>query len=178
MPVSYRWRHAAFRRSRLELRKIDLQRVCSDCTLINDIRTRCQLRYQIRHRDKATQNAGDRQDRTGDSKWRFAAHPWSCFRLTAAIVAWLSRIIHGLGLRYARYRPSAKSESTEKSKKSPNTAHFNSTARMEKQRGKVPSKLPAFLTALLFFNRFTAKNAAKASPAMPCAPQSATVDET
>ena len=55
----------------------------------------------------------------------------------------------GAGLRYSGYRPSAKSDSTEKSKMFSSPAQFRSASRMKKQRGKVPSKLPAFPTALL-----------------------------
>ena len=55
----------------------------------------------------------------------------------------------GAELRYSGYRPPGKSASTEKPKRSPCASHF-ATARIQKQRGKVPSKLPAFLTALLY----------------------------
>ena len=58
----------------------------------------------------------------------------------------------GAEFRYSGYRLSTESESTEKSKKSPKVTHFDSVARKDKQRGKVPSKLPAFLTALLYLS--------------------------
>lgn len=56
----------------------------------------------------------------------------------------------GAEFRYSEYRPALKSESTEKPKKSPLVSQFHFSRRKKKQRGKVPSKLPAFLTALLY----------------------------
>jgi hypothetical protein len=51
----------------------------------------------------------------------------------------------------------AKSKSTEKSKTSPRVSQFDCEVRTEKQRGKVPSKLPAFPAALLSQFQFAAK---------------------
>jgi len=49
---------------------------------------------------------------------------------------------------------------------------------MEKQRGKVPSKLPAFPAALLYLSLFAAKRFKRRQSTMRFASSSAAVEET